>query len=443
MKRPLAEADSRALSLSVRLFERLLAVYPQAHRRAYGPAMVQVFRDQCRDAWRDGRGWGLTWLWLRVLPDLVKTSVLEHVSTLNERKTMLERLGTLLRPRFAPHFVFFAVSIPVFLLVVATSTLITFKMPELYSSAVRIKPDWTVGDRAGQLEFESIQSDAVLGKVIDNLDLTHAWGKQLAKDGPLKPADAMALLKARIDLRPVRGTSLIEIRVFSQDRAEAARLANAIADTYRDYRSGAVLVEIVHKAVPGLRPVRPNKPMNITLGILGGMLFALAAGAAVAGLAAWIGRRSRGTGTPPTTGTAAPPDLPKADGPHAKSTLDKVTGILWMGTGGLLFGLALLALVWLMIFQQASVTPDLLCLPVFGLFWACNIALGFALLRGKPWARICLGMEGVLFLAYYGFRYGFLDLHLSAMRAMHSSVWVGLSPARCRSLLAGYLSPSR
>ena len=47
MKRPLAEADSRALSLSVRLFERLLAVYPQAHRRAYGPAMVQVFRDQC------------------------------------------------------------------------------------------------------------------------------------------------------------------------------------------------------------------------------------------------------------------------------------------------------------------------------------------------------------------------------------------------------------
>ena len=61
----------------------------------------------------------------------------------------------------------------------------------------------------------------------------------------------MALLKARIDPRPVRGTSLIEIHVFSQDRAEAAGLADAIADTYRD--SGRrCLGRIVHEAVPGL-----------------------------------------------------------------------------------------------------------------------------------------------------------------------------------------------
>ena len=60
--------------------------------------MSQLFRDQCRDAWASGRGWGLTGLWVRVLPDLIKTSVLEHLSTLKERKTMLERLGTLYTP---------------------------------------------------------------------------------------------------------------------------------------------------------------------------------------------------------------------------------------------------------------------------------------------------------------------------------------------------------
>jgi uncharacterized protein involved in exopolysaccharide biosynthesis len=87
----------------------------------------------------------------------------------------------------------------------------------------------------------------------------------------------------------VRGADLIEIRVFSDDRDEAAKLANAIADTYREDRSSAFSVEIVDKAVPGLRPVRPNKPLNIALGILGGMLLALAAGAGMAGVAAWIG----------------------------------------------------------------------------------------------------------------------------------------------------------
>jgi hypothetical protein len=93
----------------VRLFQRLLAAYPRQHRREYGPAMAQLFRDQCRDAWGEGREQALIWLWLRVLPDLVKTSVVEHISTLNERKTMLDRMSTLLRPRSAPWIVFVAV----------------------------------------------------------------------------------------------------------------------------------------------------------------------------------------------------------------------------------------------------------------------------------------------------------------------------------------------
>jgi capsular polysaccharide biosynthesis protein len=315
------EPDGKAVAVSVRLFQRLLAAYPKEHRREYGPAMAQLFRDQCRDAWGDARGWGLIRLWLRVLPDLIKTSLLEHISSLKERKTMLERLSLLLRPRFAPLFVFIAAFVPVFLLVVATTTLITFIMPESYSSTVRIVPGWTVNDRAGQLEFESIQSEAVLGKVIDALDLNQAWGKKHTGGSPLKTSETLALLKSRIDLRPVRGIDMIEIRVFSDDASEAAKLANAIADTYREARSSAFSVEIVDKAVPGLRPVRPNRPLNIALGIIGGMVLALAAGAAMAGIAVWIRRRSRGTGAPPATGAVPPPDLPPGDGRRPKSTL--------------------------------------------------------------------------------------------------------------------------
>ena len=81
-------ADPSAVARSRRLFERLLVVYPEAHRNAYGPAMAQLFRDQCRDAWRARRGWGLAALWLRVVPDLVKSSVGEHLANLKEAKSM-------------------------------------------------------------------------------------------------------------------------------------------------------------------------------------------------------------------------------------------------------------------------------------------------------------------------------------------------------------------
>jgi capsular polysaccharide biosynthesis protein len=440
------EPESKAVALSGTLFQHLLAAYPKDHRREYGQPMAQLFRDQCRDAWRGGRGWGLTWLWLRVLPDLVKTSVVEHISTLKERKTMLERISTLLRPRSAPRFVFIAVFAVVFMFVVATSTLITFILPESYASTARVLVRQAPGEASQktdartplgpydpyflQTQFEVMQSQVVLDKVINEFGLNKAWGRKYANGDTLRPSETLALLKTRLDLRPVRNTSLIEIRVFSDQPAEAARLANAIAESYREYRSHIVPAEIVDTAVPGLRPVRPNKPMNIALGIIGGMFLALATGAAVAVIAAWLGRRSRGTGTPPTTGAAAPPAFPKADSSPAKNAFDKVTGLLWAGIGGALFVITLLALVWFLIFQQASVTPELLFLPVFGLCWGGNAVLGFFLMHGKRWARIFLGLEGVLFLTHYGFRYGILDLHRPAWlsTAILKLGWILMGP---------------
>jgi hypothetical protein len=44
-------------------------------------------------------------------------------------------------------------------------------------------------------------------------------------------------------------------------------------------------VEILDRAVPGLRPVRPNKPLNITLGVLIGLVLGLLVGAG----AWWVG----------------------------------------------------------------------------------------------------------------------------------------------------------
>jgi len=143
------------------------------------------------------------------------------------------------------------VILAVFLLVVITATLVTFILPESYSSSARIKierdqPDITGMSERGamtgydpyfiQTEFELIQSEVILGKVIEDLDLNKEWGKKYANGERLRTPETIALLKSRIDLRPVRNTSLIEIRVFSEKAAEAATIANALAEAYKAHR---------------------------------------------------------------------------------------------------------------------------------------------------------------------------------------------------------------
>src|SRR5262249_29243539 len=76
----------------------------------------------------------------------------------------------------------------------------------------------------------------ILGKVIDSLNLNTEWGKRYAGGEKLKTVETMMLLKRHMDLNPVRNTSFIEITVRSEDSNEAARIANAIAETYRDER---------------------------------------------------------------------------------------------------------------------------------------------------------------------------------------------------------------
>ena len=384
----------RSFSVSWAVYERLLLAYPRAHRREYGPAMAQLFRDQCRDAWTDSQNWGLLKLWLRILPDLAATSILERLAGLKERKSMNDRLANLSGFRIAPAAVFFKLFALVFLLVFGASIVITCILPESYASTARVKVD---PDPKGPLNstatpesasnydpyfiqttFEILRSQVVLGPVIDQLQLNDVWGKKYNGGAPLKSAQSMEMLKARLDLAPIRNTSIASITVYSEDRDEAARIANAIAGSFRDYRvrsrveasdralqamwdqyqnqeaqiqettagldslrqkyniaigatepqslrehpywdkkrdldtqlefhkllaakiDAAKLdretslnsgTEIIDTAHPGNTPVRPNKPLNITLGALTGIFLASVVGGFFALIASWSGKR--------------------------------------------------------------------------------------------------------------------------------------------------------
>lgn len=141
--------------------------------------------------------------------------------------------------------------IAVFLLVALTATVVTYFIPPLYMAVAQIRVDKDVSDIAPiadqtylpstydpyfiQTEYEIIQSQVVLEKVIRDLKLNEVWGKKYGQE-QLDIEKTLELLRNRLSVRPIRNTFLIEIRVFSPDKNEAALLANKIAEVYRDYR---------------------------------------------------------------------------------------------------------------------------------------------------------------------------------------------------------------
>src|SRR2546423_13406022 len=139
------------------------------------------------------------------------------------------------------------VILAVFLLVVITATLVTFILPEHYSSTARIKvegdqPDvaFTTDPRMGtaydpyfiQTEFETIRSERVLSNVVARLDLKKKWAEKIGGQ-ELKKPEAVAIPKGPMGVNPTGKTKFIEITKFRGKREEAAQLANAVGDAYK------------------------------------------------------------------------------------------------------------------------------------------------------------------------------------------------------------------
>ncbi len=150
-----------------------------------------------------------------------------------------------------------AIIITVFLITAIIATAVTFILPESYSSTCRIKVEGEgPGDISSmnsgpsavmtpydpffiQTTFEIIQSQVVLSNVINQLNLNVEWGKKYNNGETLKSTETMEVLKRRMVLQPVRNTKLISITVYSDDKNEAARLANTVATAYQEYRLGS------------------------------------------------------------------------------------------------------------------------------------------------------------------------------------------------------------
>ncbi|HEV2318514.1 MAG TPA: polysaccharide biosynthesis tyrosine autokinase [Verrucomicrobiae bacterium] len=141
-----------------------------------------------------------------------------------------------------------AIIISVFFITTVIATVVTFLMRPAYSSTAQIKiePDVTADvpiintqydPYFMETELNTIKGDVVLSRVVDDLNLAVEWGKKYSPDGqPLKTTDAIDYLRRYITLDSDRNTKLIDITVVNEDKDLAARIANTIAQDYKEYR---------------------------------------------------------------------------------------------------------------------------------------------------------------------------------------------------------------
>lgn len=135
------------------------------------------------------------------------------------------------------------------ILVVLTGTVYTLMLPNIYASSSRIM----VSEGAPEIDpfaaqqsyytsynpyflrtqFEILQSKPILHEVVNRLNLRSEWGKA----GEKLPADvAYKILKNSISVFQQRDTSLIVISAKRDEPKEAAKIANELAEVYRDSR---------------------------------------------------------------------------------------------------------------------------------------------------------------------------------------------------------------
>ena len=177
----------------------------------------------------------------------------------------------------------------VFLLTAVTTTVVSFSLPKTYMSMSRITVEKDTSDIAPlngiqsgatafdsyfiQTELEVIQSQKVLDKVVSKCRLTNVW-KRLNGGKSLTPREARKILKKAIDIRQFRNTSIIELRAYDRKPTEAQEIAQALAEEYQTHRTDAQKkrVEIIDYADLPVQAVRPNIPLNITLGVVAGLI---------------------------------------------------------------------------------------------------------------------------------------------------------------------------
>ncbi len=177
------------------------------------------------------------------------------------------------------------VGLAVFLFIALAATVVTVLLPETYVGIARVSlagvTPQTYNPYFAQSESDLVRSTYVLKQVVASLDLSKRWSKKLQQGETLTDTKTAALMHDMVEVHAVPNANLLEIRFYADSPADAAEIANKIAETYRAFPQGHC-GEILDRATPQSQPIRPNRPLNIFIGGLVGVVLGLLVGGIVA-----------------------------------------------------------------------------------------------------------------------------------------------------------------
>jgi uncharacterized protein involved in exopolysaccharide biosynthesis len=243
--------------------------------------MEQVFREQ----WREVRGRGssletcgfLFW----TAGELLLTSCREQIATLRKRPLMKSTSTSFARLAWS-----LAGGAAVTAAILALVIGVTLALPKTYMSSARVLLNVSEGapqpadTSAIATELEVIRSSQVLRQAALRAHLAERWSPIYLGQGTLQPAEIVEILRDKLEVRQFRNTRMAEIRVYDRDRQMAADVANAIAGSYAEFQVGSPEASrqrgmVADSAELGLKPIRPNVPLNVFVGLVVGCLLGL------------------------------------------------------------------------------------------------------------------------------------------------------------------------
>lgn len=189
-----------------------------------------------------------------------------------------------------------SVGIAIFLLSLFSTILQTFIMPKSFVGIARIKVSLDVNERNPRLrlndEVQYVTASPVLWEAAQALDLDTKWAKRFGAETALKQDEVVQLMRRWMKVHIKPESSILEIQCYSEEPQEAAANANAVAAALVKARSGREGLQLLDPAMVPNAPVRPDILVNISFGVLIGIVLGGLAGGVVYFLARLFARKT-------------------------------------------------------------------------------------------------------------------------------------------------------
>jgi capsular polysaccharide biosynthesis protein len=264
-------------------YGKLVRLYPKAFREEYGAEMERLFAEQYEDAAKDGF-LSMVSFWARTMGDFSFSVVKEHIEQLRGNMSAHSFL------QFCDRKLTFGRLFAGITIILAGLCVIMtlFVLPRVYMSQAKLlirTPTETIDPFQGQSIFEKIKSRKVIEPVIAKLNLTSALAEGA---GELTVEEAHKALWRMTEVRLRLNSGVVDVRVYSGDRELSASIANEITATTMQMIAASIQadetklkaaegveiphpaaisrISVIERAAPGLKPVRPNVPLNVALG---------------------------------------------------------------------------------------------------------------------------------------------------------------------------------